>query len=111
MGRRALTTAEFIAKARAVHGARYDYSKVEYKGAKENVTIICPEHGEFHPQPGNHLQGTGCPMCANAARRPPAPRKWAQERRDRYERQVRIERDNKFPFGGMVALPFWSNGK
>jgi chorismate mutase len=29
-----LTTEEFIAKAKAVHGDRYDYSRVEYVLAK-----------------------------------------------------------------------------
>lgn len=39
------TTEEFIKKAKAIYGERYDYSKVEYKGNKEKVCIICPEHG------------------------------------------------------------------
>lgn len=42
-----LTTEEWVAKARAVHGDRYDYSKVEYINGKTKVCIICPEHGEF----------------------------------------------------------------
>ncbi len=42
-----LTTEEFIAKAKAVHGDKYDYSKVDYKGNKDPVIIICPKHGEF----------------------------------------------------------------
>lgn len=51
---RKLTTEQWIEKARKVHGDRYDYSKVEYKGADEKVCIICHEkdengieHGEF----------------------------------------------------------------
>ena len=31
-----LTTEEFIKKARAVHGDKYDYSKVEYVEIKSN---------------------------------------------------------------------------
>jgi hypothetical protein len=42
-----LTTEEFIAKAKAVHGDRYDYSKVEYVNASTKVCIICKKHGEF----------------------------------------------------------------
>ena len=37
-------TEEFIAKAREVHGNKYDYSKVEYSGCENKVCIICPEH-------------------------------------------------------------------
>lgn len=62
-GNKPLTTEEFIKKARAVHGDRYDYSKVEYKGIREKVCIICPEHGEFWQAPYSHLGGRGCPQC------------------------------------------------
>ena len=58
-----LTTEEFIAKAKAVHGDRYDYSKVKYVNNKTKVCIVCKEHGEFWIQPGNHLHGTRCPQC------------------------------------------------
>ncbi|MBQ9238175.1 hypothetical protein IJ556_00440 [bacterium] len=57
------TTEEFIKKAKAIYGDRYDYSKVEYKGNKEKVCIICGEHGEFWQTPNNHLLGAGCPTC------------------------------------------------
>ena len=42
-----LTTEVFIKKAHAVHGNKYDYSKVEYVNNESDVVIICPEHGEF----------------------------------------------------------------
>ena len=55
---------EFIKKARKIHGDKYDYSKVEYKGMYEKVCIICPEHGEFWQLPVNHMHGMqGCPRC------------------------------------------------
>ena len=59
-----LTTEEFIARAKAVHGDKYDYSKVEYVDSKTKVCIICPEHGEFWQKPKNHLSGYGCPICS-----------------------------------------------
>ena len=59
-----MTTEEFIHKAQAVHGDRYDYSKVEYAGSKTKVCIICPKHGEFWQQPSQHFRGHGCPKCA-----------------------------------------------
>lgn len=57
------TVDEFIEKAKKVHGDRYDYSKVEYKGSKTKVCIVCPEHGEFWQKPNNHLNGQNCPSC------------------------------------------------
>ena len=54
---------EFIKKAMKIHGDKYDYSKVEYMGAMDKVTIICPEHGEFLQAPMQHLLGHGCPKC------------------------------------------------
>ena len=58
------TSQDFIDKARKVHGDKYDYSKVEYKGYKQKVTIICPLHGEFQQVPNNHIcVRDGCPKC------------------------------------------------
>lgn len=60
-----LTTSEFIAKARAIHGDKYDYSKVVYVNAKTKVCIICPEHGEFWQYPDTHVnQRCGCAKCS-----------------------------------------------
>ena len=61
---REMTTEEFIQKAKAIHGDKYDYSKVEYTHNKTEVCIICPEHGEFWQKPKNHLSGYGCPICS-----------------------------------------------
>ena len=57
------TTEEFIEHAKAVHGDKYDYSKVEYKNSRNKVCIICPEHGEFWQLANAHLQGQNCPEC------------------------------------------------
>lgn len=62
MGKK-LTTEEFIAKAKMVHGDKYDYSKVNYINCSTKVCIICPEHGEFWQIPNAHLRGVGCPIC------------------------------------------------
>ena len=61
-----LTTEEFIKRAREVHGDKYDYSKVEYKGNQTKVCIICPEHGEFWQTPSNHLRYKGCSKCKSS---------------------------------------------
>lgn len=54
----------FIARARAVHGDKFDYSKVDYKTARLPVTIICPVHGEFQQVPDMHVK-SGCRKCAD----------------------------------------------
>lgn len=60
-----LTTEEFIIKSRKIHGSRYDYSKVDYINSKTNITVICKEHGEFYPNPSNHIsRKSGCPKCS-----------------------------------------------
>lgn len=59
-----LTTEEFIEKAKAIHGDKYDYSKTEYKNTRTKVCIICPEHGEFWMKPNDHLSRKfGCHKC------------------------------------------------
>lgn len=65
-GKRKLTREEFIKRAREVHGDKYDYSKVDYKGVIEKVCIVCKEdgHGEFYQVAGSHLMGRGCPKCS-----------------------------------------------
>jgi len=59
------STEDFIKKAKEVHpDAKYDYSKVEYKGSHKNIIIVCPLHGDFEQQPTNHLQGSRCMKCS-----------------------------------------------
>ena len=55
---------EFIEKARKIHGDKFDYSLVDYKGNKTKVKIICPTHGVFEQSPNAHLRGTGCLECS-----------------------------------------------
>lgn len=58
-----LSLAEFIEKARRIHGDKYNYSKVDYINASTKVCIICPKHGEFWQTPASHLAGARCPKC------------------------------------------------
>ena len=54
---------DFKKKASEVHYGFYDYSKSEYNGSLNLITVICPIHGEFQQQVNSHLHGAGCPMC------------------------------------------------
>ena len=59
-----LTLAEFIQKARAIHGDLYDYSNVNYVTNRTKVNITCLACDDDFPQrPAKHLDGQGCPTC------------------------------------------------
>jgi len=57
------TTEQFIEDAIALHGDRYDYSKVVYFRSLSTVEIVCRKHGPFMQSPNKHLQGRGCRAC------------------------------------------------
>jgi hypothetical protein len=56
---------DFASNSQIPHGNFYDYSEVVYLNNSTKVKIICPNHGAFWQQPNNHLQGKGCPQCAD----------------------------------------------
>lgn len=58
-----MDTGKFIAKAKKVHGDKYDYSRVDYTGTNDEVSIVCKVHGEFKQKPTYHLNTSGCPKC------------------------------------------------
>ena len=69
-------TDDWIRKARAKHGDRYDYSAVAYTGAKNSVTIICHRHDQphrFSQIANNHLRGHGCAACSGRVQYVPPP--------------------------------------
>lgn len=54
----------FVARAVAIHEGKYDYSRFVYVDAKTKGEIICKKHNKvFLADPGNHIQGKGCPKC------------------------------------------------
>ena len=57
------TTQEFISKAEKIHGDKFNYDKVDYKGVKIPVIITCPIHGDFLQKPSDHLNNRGCEIC------------------------------------------------
>lgn len=49
------------------HGEKYDYRLVDlknFKGFKDEIEIICPDHGSFRMLVGNHYNGQGCRKCS-----------------------------------------------
>lgn len=69
MGRRKITQAEFIERARAAHGDAYDYSQTVVDGMTVKVAIKCSIHGVFWQTPARHVSGRGCPQCGHARHR------------------------------------------
>lgn len=62
------TTKTFIEKCCKIHNNKYDYSQVHYVNRRMNVKIICPTHGIFVQQAGNHVHGYGCKSCGILSR-------------------------------------------
>lgn len=60
-----LTQAEFITRAKATWGERYDFSRVNYINSKEKVEVLCPHHGSFWITPNDFLNAHGCRLCGN----------------------------------------------
>jgi len=62
------STNKFIAKAREIHGDRYDYCDSEYINDQTKIAITCKAHGTFYQRKKNHLDGSGCHECAKQSR-------------------------------------------
>lgn len=60
-----LTTSEFIARAKLVHGDVYTYEHTVYgKNVFDPVIITCPKHGDVEVVPNKFIHaGRGCPRC------------------------------------------------
>lgn len=65
---RKITTEEFIERSNKIHEYTFDYSKSEYTGIYDKITIICKTHGEFLQKANDHLHGNGCAKCYNERR-------------------------------------------
>lgn len=55
---------DYIERARAIHGLKYDYSDTELKKVDSHITIKCRVHGKFEIHANSHLNGHGCKKCA-----------------------------------------------
>ncbi len=60
---RRVTQEDWLARAVAMHGYLYDYTKSRYIDAGTKVTITCRKHGDFDQDPSSHTRGHGCPLC------------------------------------------------
>ena len=60
-----INTAKIIERFKKNHKDIYSYDKTVYVNPNTKVIITCPIHGDFEQLPYAHLNGQGCPMCAN----------------------------------------------
>lgn len=58
-----LDTSKVISRFKQIHNDFYDYSKVQYNGKRDKITVVCPTHGDFEILPSNHWKGQGCKEC------------------------------------------------
>ena len=59
----------FVRRAKEIHGNKYNYDKVIIKSHNDKVKIYCNKHQKyFFQRPYGHLDGKGCPICANENR-------------------------------------------
>ena len=56
-----LTTDQWVAQAKEIHGDKYDYSETIYTKMSQKLRVICPIHGSFEQWPQNtHRAGCSC---------------------------------------------------
>lgn len=79
---------EFLALCAKKHGSKYDYSDAVYTLSTEKIKIICPEHGAFYQVANRHINGQGCPKCADCA----------QLDKDEFERRSRLVHGDKYDY-------------
>lgn len=59
------TQNDFIKKSISIFGNQLDYSKVKYINSRNNIILICKEHGEFTIAPKDHISyKRGCSICS-----------------------------------------------
>lgn len=62
---RAYSFETVVAKAKAVHGDKYEYLELLETEGRKSIKVRCPEHGEFVKSTNKLLIGQGCPKCAS----------------------------------------------
>lgn len=58
---------DFVKKARAKHGSKYEYVRESYTKVNDFLDIMCQKHGKFSQIGANHLVGCGCPSCSKGS--------------------------------------------
>lgn len=62
-----ITQDEFIRRAKAAHGDKYDLTRTVYRSTSEPVEVECRVHGVFFVRANHFMKGVGCPKCAHVS--------------------------------------------
>jgi hypothetical protein len=79
----------FIARAREIHGDRYDYSRTRYVDTRTPIVVVCRVHGPFEQRPMNHISShtpSNCLKCADESRPTSLAAAWTTRERPRRDR-------------------------
>ncbi|AFL74024.1 GIY-YIG nuclease family protein [Thiocystis violascens] len=96
--------ADVVQNFQAVHGDRYDYSKVHYKNSGTKVEVVCRVHGSFFILPGHHINGVGCGKCYFESQKLTKSEFVARSRKHFGERYDYSLFDELPPFGEKVEI-------
>lgn len=97
---------EFVRRAIAIHGDKYDYSRVKYVNNNTKVEMICPLHGSFFIRPTDIEQhNQGCKQCG--VMRSSTTRSWS---RSEFVKQSTVAHNGVYTYNN-VADSFTSNTK
>ena len=99
-------TVDFVQKAIAVHGNKYQYNSVIYKNNATKVSINCPIHGNFLQTPNCHLSGCGCPKC-NTSKGEKIISSFLEENSIEYVTQYEIAIDTNINPSGIAKIDFF----
>lgn len=104
--RRGNTLRKDVSKIRdefnSVHHGKYEYPflETEYVSNKTKLTMICPEHGEFHMSYNKHFtRRQGCRLCNES-----------HIERDFAYIHPEYEREKHFKWLGLFSLDFYDDG-
>lgn len=94
----------FFQKSKEIHYNKYNYSKVNYVNNYTKVEIICPIHGSFWQEPGEHKRGRGCPKCNESS---------GEKRIEIFlkENNINYEAQKRFKELGALSFDFYISSK
>lgn len=70
---------KFIERIKNMYGDRFDYSRIDYKGQKVKVELVCNIHGSFWQYPSDLKQGHHCQSCGRASTGEAIKKRWKQK--------------------------------
>ena len=61
-----LSSAQYIERAKNVHGDKFEYNSTIYKSSRKTIDVICKKHGCFLTMPETHIitKNGGCSGCS-----------------------------------------------